>query len=124
MSEKTEHLNMIQSVISRMANNSLQVKCWCVTIVAAIIVLSDSVIIWIGLLPVLLFCALDCYYLWQEQKFRGLYNTKRTEKETDSDFLMDPPTTPISKAVFSITTTPFYLVIAIVLTTVASINLG
>lgn len=122
MSDKSEHLNMIQSVISRMANNSLQVKCWCVTIVAAIIVLSDSAIIWVGLLPVALFCCLDCYYLWQEQRYRELYNEKR-EKD-DTDFEMGSPKTPISDAVFSVSTLPFYLVITAVLTIVASLNLG
>ncbi len=45
MSDKSDHLNMIQSIITRMANSSLQVKCWCLAIVSAAIVLSKSPII-------------------------------------------------------------------------------
>ena len=122
MSDKIEHLNMIQSVITRMANNSLQIKCWCIAIVSAVIVLSDSTIIWIGLLPVALFCFLDCYYLWQEQRFRKLYNEVRSKDESMVDFSMNTPETPKSKAVLSLSTAPFYAIIAIVLILIASIN--
>ena len=45
MSDKIDHLNIIESAITRMAGNSLQIKCWSLAIVSAAIVLSRSVII-------------------------------------------------------------------------------
>lgn len=63
MSDKTVHLSMIQSVISRHSNSSLQVKCFCIAIVSAAVILSEGVIILSCIIPVMLFCCLDVYYL-------------------------------------------------------------
>ena len=40
MENKLKHLEMIQNIINRMASNSFLVKGWCVTLVAAVFVLS------------------------------------------------------------------------------------
>lgn len=40
---RIKHLDYIQSVISRMANNSFQIKTWCITVVSAIFALGDTV---------------------------------------------------------------------------------
>lgn len=72
------HLQIMQGVISRMAANSTASKAWCITIVSAILVLvadkSKPEYAFIALVPILLFLALDSYYLALEKAFRESYN--------------------------------------------------
>jgi hypothetical protein len=72
------HLNILQGVITRMATNSANCKTWCITLVSALIVLiadkGKTNLTPIALIPVLLFCFLDAYYLGQERAFREAYN--------------------------------------------------
>ena len=74
-----KHLEIIQGVISRMAENSRSCKVWCVTLVAAALVLvartgkADHALI--ALVPTALFYVLDAYYLMLEKRFRKSYNT-------------------------------------------------
>ncbi len=76
--EKIKHLEFIQNVITRMNNNSFQMKGWTVAIVSALLAVYASTqnraFVFIAILPALIFWLLDTYYLWQERKFRGLYN--------------------------------------------------
>ena len=71
------HLEIMQGVIQRMADNSRSCKVWCVTLVSAILVLvartgsADHATIALG--PILLFLVLDAYYLSLERGFRGSY---------------------------------------------------
>lgn len=67
------HINMLQGVINRMANNSANCKTWAITILSAILVLyADDKIakseLWICYIPMCLFFFLDCYYLGLEQQ--------------------------------------------------------
>ena len=72
------HLNIMQSVIQRMAEHSRSCKVWCVTLVSAVLVLSartenaDHTLI--ALIPTFLFWVLDAYYLGLERGFRASYN--------------------------------------------------
>lgn len=72
------HLQIMQGVISRMAANSTASKAWCITIVSAILVLvadkSKPEYAFIALVPIVLFSALDSYYLALEKAFRDSYN--------------------------------------------------
>ena len=72
------HLNIVQGVIERMAENSRSCKLWCVTLVAATLVLvartGEPHHALIALVPTLLFLALDAYYLALERAFRNSYN--------------------------------------------------
>ena len=67
------HLTMMQGVISRMAENSRSCKVWCVTLVAAVLVLvartGEPQHALIALGPALLFLFLDSYYLALERAF-------------------------------------------------------
>ena len=72
------HLTMMQGVITRMAENSRSCKVWCVTLVAAVLVLvartGEPQHALIALVPTLLFLFLDSYYLALERAFvRELY---------------------------------------------------
>ena len=74
-----KHLEIMQGVISRMAENSRSCKVWCVTLVAATLVLvartgkADHALIAVS--PVALFYVLDAYYLMLERRFRHSYNS-------------------------------------------------
>ena len=67
------HLTMMQGVIARMAENSRSCKVWCVTLVAAVLVLvartGEPQHALIALVPTLLFLCLDAYYLALERAF-------------------------------------------------------
>ena len=73
-----KHLDIMQGVISRMAENSRSCKVWCVTLVAATLVLvartgeADHALI--ALAPAALLYWLDAYYLMLERRFRNSYN--------------------------------------------------
>jgi len=76
--EKIKHLEFIQDVITRMNNNSFQMKGWMVAIVSALLAIYASTennrFVLVAIVPAVIFWFLDTYYLWQERKFRGLYN--------------------------------------------------
>ena len=78
MEEKIKHLEFVQNVITRLNNNSFQLKGWMITIVSALLALYASsgkaLYIFVAIAPVFIFWFLDAYYLQQERKFRGLYN--------------------------------------------------
>jgi len=76
--EKIKHLEFIQDVITRMNSNSFQMKGWMVAIVSALLAVYASTqndkFALVAIFPAVVFWFLDTYYLWQERKFRGLYN--------------------------------------------------
>ena len=73
------HLTMTQGVVNRMAENSRSCKVWCVTLVAAVLVLvartGEPQHALIALVPTLLFLFLDAYYLALERAFIRSQNT-------------------------------------------------
>ena len=90
MENKLRHLEMIQNIIGRMANNSFLLKGWTVTLVAGIFAISsketDKIYFLIAYIPVFVFWGLDSYYLLQERLYRSLYDTIRDMDEKDIDF--------------------------------------
>lgn len=90
MENKLKHLEMVQSVINRMANNSFMLKGWAVTLVAGIFVLAgkdtDKLYFLVAYIPVIVFWGLDSYYLLQERLYRGLYEKVRLSEESEIDF--------------------------------------
>jgi hypothetical protein len=90
--KKLAHLNLIETVISRMGSNSFLLKGWSVTLVAALFALAAKdtkpALVLVAYLPGLAFWALDGYYLWQETLFRRLYDKVRGLAEDQIDFSM------------------------------------
>ena len=90
MENKLKHLEMVQSVINRMANNSFMLKGWAVTLVAGIFVLAgkdtDKLYFLVACIPVIVLWGLDSYYLLQERLYRGLYEKVRLSEESEIDF--------------------------------------
>ena len=74
-----KHLEIMQGAITRMAENSRYCKVWCVTLVAATLVLvartGDAMHTLIAIVPIVLFLVLDAYYLALERGFRESYNS-------------------------------------------------
>lgn len=71
------HLSIIQDVIQRMGANSAMGKGWCIALVSAVLVLvidkDKADYVFIAFLPIVLFAALDAYYLGLERCFRESY---------------------------------------------------
>lgn len=90
---KVAHLAMIQGVINRLANNSFSLKGWSVVMVSALFALSavdsNPAFIFLAYMPAFVFWGLDGYFLWEERKFRALYDDVRKKDESDIDFSMD-----------------------------------
>ena len=73
------HVQVMQDVVQRMAENSRSCKVWCITLVSATLVLvaqtGNPQHALIALVPTLLFHVLDAYYLALERSFRTSYDT-------------------------------------------------
>jgi len=80
-----KHLELIQGVIDRLANNSFAFKAWAIVLVAAIFAFAagdaDPIFLLVALIPALAFWGLDAYYLRQERLFRALYDAVRKDDE-------------------------------------------
>ena len=75
----TNHINILQAAIKRMADNSAASKGWCLTLVSALLGLAGAAhvagIATTALVPVVVFGFLDAMYLGQEKAYRDLYNS-------------------------------------------------
>ena len=71
------HLEMLQGVIQRMAENSRSCKLWSITALSAVLFFAARTgVPWytlIALVPLSLFFLLDVYYLSLERRFRSSY---------------------------------------------------
>ena len=127
--ERVRHLEMIQSVITRMATNSFILKGWAITLVSGVFVLatkeSSTLYFLIAYIPLITFWFLDSYYLQLERKYRVLYNAVGKCETPDSTFSLHVPgscsaeRTDFIQSMFSTTELGFYgsmsLLVAIVL---------
>jgi hypothetical protein len=72
------HINLLQGIINRLANNSASCKTWCLTLVGALVSLAGAThvpgIVAFALVPVVIFGLLDSSYLAQERSYRELYS--------------------------------------------------
>ncbi len=118
MEKKLKHLDMIQGVVNRLANNSFMLKGWSVMIVAALLALSAATgekiaLMLIAFIPLVVFWILDGYFLWQERLFREIYNQVIQKDEKEIDFVMNPGDFIAGRntwirSIFSITLLVFY----------------
>jgi len=124
------HLRMIQGIISRLASNSAAAKAWCIGLVSGLTLLVAEAekpeLFVVPMLPIVLFAALDAYYLGLERQFRRAYSSfaRKLHDGTatvDDAFVLSPPTswrTTLSDgfdAVFSFSVWPFYSGLALLL---------
>lgn len=72
----TTHVNMMQGIIKRMAGNSASCKQWCILIITALLTFSKGNsnpvdLSGICLIPLILFCFMDCFYLGLERQMKN-----------------------------------------------------
>jgi hypothetical protein len=110
-------MEFIQGVINRLSTNSFLLKGWSVVLVSALFALSasdsNSAFIFLAYIPAIIFWGLDGYFLWEEKKFRALYDHVRNLQEHEIDFSMDTSgvkdkANGWAAAVFSKTLIPFH----------------
>ncbi|MDZ7587250.1 MAG: hypothetical protein U0946_05835 [Patescibacteria group bacterium] len=91
MIEKIKHLEFIQQIINRMANNSFLLKGWTITVVSALFVLavkdSNASYFLLAYFPVIFFWFIDGYFLWQERLYRKLYDQVRIKKRSTGFYM-------------------------------------
>ena len=132
MESKTKHLELIQGVINRLSTNSFLIKGWSVVLVSALFALSagnsNPAFLFLAYIPALVFWGLDGYFLWEERKFRKLYDRVRTLDDSAIDFSMD--TTPVTgeagdwwNATWSKTLIPFHGVLILAIIVVMALTL-
>lgn len=126
MSDLTEldikRFEILQGIITRMAQNSFTIKGWAVTLVAALLALSnkdsDRGFALYALYPAIAFWGLDAYYLMQERLFRELSKV-RAEPGKAFEFTTKPSWRAFRSAAVSLTVLPLYalsVVMAVVIT--------
>ena len=120
------HLAILQGVISRMASSSHSCKTWCITVIAAILIVSINARIdylaLVALVPAALFCALDVYYLRLERAFRQTYNdfvaALHSEMPEEQSLFVVRPThsdcTSVLACLASLSIWPFYSILAFI----------
>jgi hypothetical protein len=124
--EKTKHLEMIQGVVNRLSTNSFLLKGWSVVLVSALFALSaanrNPAFVFLAYFPIVVFWALDGYFLREERRFRKLYDHVRGLDDSAIDFSMDTTSVAAaagswSAATLSKTLLPFHgvLVVAVVI---------
>lgn len=122
MEAKLKHLEIIQDVINRMANNSFLLKGWSIVLVSALFALaakdSNKLYIYLAYFPTIAFWVLDGYFLRQEKLYRKLYDKVRNTDDSKIDFSMDTSSvtkqvSAWSEVVFSKTLSIFHGVIVL-----------
>ncbi len=90
MEKKIKHLEFIQNIITRLNQNSFQIKGMSITITSAILALSLSqemrIYSFIIFFSVALFWILDAYYLSLEKAYRSFYSKVAQKSEEEIDF--------------------------------------
>jgi len=126
-----KEIDLIQGVITRMANNSFLLKGWIVSLVAVLLALTNQIIVannlsyfnFILILPVLIFWYLDSFYLHKEKCYRRLYDWTIANRLSSNEFLysmdyrrFEKDEKKVLEIMFTnLTLFPFYGFIAIIL---------
>ena len=129
------YISLLQENINRMASNSANCKTWLVTILAALLAIQVSLqelqgILWIALIPAILFYLLDSYYLGLERRFIKIEGAFVDNEKQGSDMtamLYNFNTKSIMsdckatrKAMGSTSTLPFYITIVLVIVVISA----
>ena len=127
------HLQMIQGIVTRLGHNSFLLKGWSVILIAALLAFaantSETLILLVTLVPILAFWGLDGYYLWQERRYRALYNHVRMLDDDNLAYDLNVKASPSTKsvrwlpAVFSRTLIGFYGTILVTLVVIMIVSL-
>lgn len=90
LDKEIKYLEIIQNIISRMANNSFMLKGWTVILISGIFTLSNKdtnkLYVLIAFIPIITFWFLDSYYLLQERLYRSLYENTILKENNYNNF--------------------------------------
>jgi hypothetical protein len=129
-----KELDLVQTIITRMASNSFEVKKWLIGILTAIVVFKQEELLgghgrlmWILLVPIAAFWYLDAFFLSTEKLYREMYKWIIANRPLTDKYLYDlntmqreypdgtttnfvQPKNSVWRVAFSKTLWPFYLV--------------
>jgi len=119
--ELHKEIDLIQSCITRMANNSFLLKGWLISIIAVVLALSESTVdplllSTILIIPVISFWYLDAFFLRTERMYRQMYIwvlEKRKKDDIELQYDLSPKrfeksVDSICKTMVSVTLRWFY----------------
>ena len=119
--ERIRHLELLQAVISRLANEAALIRGWALTVSAAFFGFAARSLSWriaaVGMLPVVAFWGLNTYYLRAERRYRSLYDRVRSHDASVEPFSMDASDEKVGstwEVARSSTLLPFYGLIFVV----------
>lgn len=73
-----KHMDMYQSIITRMASNSAACKKWAIPLITLVLGFvvkeGQGSLAWVTVIPIIIFYILDSYYLMLENQFRDGFN--------------------------------------------------
>ena len=125
-----KEIDLIQGVITRMANNSFMLKGWLISLIAVVLALSKdswlscnpAMICLILCFPIIIFWYLDAFFLHREKCYRKLYEWVILNRPTSNEHLYSLDFSRFKKNVqsvfrimFSQTLFPFYGVVLLFL---------
>ncbi|MDP8226167.1 MAG: hypothetical protein P9L89_00790 [Candidatus Celaenobacter polaris] len=123
-----KEIDLIQSCIKRMANNSFIIKGWTISLIVIVLSLSLKVYVnlillsFILLFTVLAFWFLDSFFLQTEKKYRKMHEWVIKNRENSNEYLYDLNPARFNKEVscrfrimMSVTLWPFYLIPSLIL---------
>lgn len=125
-----KEIDLIQGVISRMANNSFLLKGWLISLIAVILALTKDTLLTddikylslILILPVIVFWYLDAFFLHKEKCYRKLYEWVIKNRSISEEHLYSldysrfkNEVKSIFRIMFSKTLFPFYGITTIIL---------
>lgn len=118
--DRVKHMELIQAVVARLANEAALIRGWALTVSAAFFGFAAQSFSWrvaaVGLMPVLAFWGLNVYYLRTERQYRSLFERVRKGQIGDP-YLMNANNEKVEsrlRTIFSMTLWPFYGVILFV----------
>ena len=140
MDKQTLHkeIDLIQSVITRMANNSFLLKGWMISIIVAVLALTKDTLVTndieylsiVLLLPLVTFWYLDAFFLHKEKCYRELYKWVIENRANCNDHLYSldysrfkEKVDSIGKIMFSKTLRTFYGISFLILVFISIYNL-
>ena len=120
--DKKHHIDLVETQILRMSENSKQMKTWCFALVTGVVGIyvqtNNWRFLWIGFIAIFLFAWLDAYYLLLERKFRCVYKDIVRDAISPYDMPLDNYTKGVKNhldPIISVSIWPFYLIAIIVL---------
>jgi hypothetical protein len=119
--DRIKHLEMIQAVVARLANEAALIRGWALTVSSAFFGFAaqslSSRVAAVGILPVLAFWGLNAYYLRAERQYRNLFDRVRNREVDVEASSMDARCETVAswwRTIWSRTLSAFYGVMFVV----------